>query len=378
VASNLNSGDAFVLVVPNTVYVWFGEGCSDGERETAQGIAELLEEDYNGTGGRSIKVINEGDEDETFWSYLGGQSDYPKESFGGVIPQDPRLFQCSTITGSFRVDEIHHYSQQDLIDEDVMLLDTYSQVFLWIGSSATEEEKSKSLTFAQDYINAASTTDGRSKNTAIVKVYSNQEPSFFKCHFLAWDNASKSDFVDPYAKRRASIMQQREQEQSKESLSPEKVAARQSAIDAVEKEQAKRRASVSNASFVEEDDAKAAAIAQRRQSAVIKAENDAAQRRASIKSSTGSGDVVVPDQPASIVSPAKSVEGTPSKDYSDPLTSKFDLSDLKGKMPGVDPAKKEAYMKDDEFMTVFKMTLDDFYKQPKWKQINQKKQNGIF
>ena len=378
IASNLNSGDAFILVVPDTVYVWLGEGCSEGEKETAQGIAQMLEDDYNGTGGRSMQIINEGSEDDTFWSFLGGKAEYAKESFGSALPQDPRLYQCSTVTGSFRVDEIHHFSQQDLIDEDVMLLDTFSQVFLWVGTSATEEEKSKSFTFAKNYIEAASEVDGRSKSTTIVRVYSGQEPAFFKCHFLGWDDISKASFVDPYAKRRASIIQQREEEQSKESLSPEKIAARQSAIEAVEEEQAKRRSSVSNASFVEDDEAAAAAIAQRRQSAVLKAENDAAQRRASIKSSTGSGDVVVPDQPAEIVSPIKGALGSPSKEYSDPSTSKFDLSELKGKLPGVDPARKEAYLKDDEFKTVFKMTLDDFYKLPKWKQVNQKKQHGIF
>lgn len=33
-----------------------------------------------------------------------------------------------------------------------MILDTYSEVFVWIGRGANEEEKKQSLTVAQEYI----------------------------------------------------------------------------------------------------------------------------------------------------------------------------------------------------------------------------------
>ena len=38
------------------------------------------------------------------------------------------------------------------ISEDVFLLDTYTQLFLWIGEGATEEEKGKGLIFANKFI----------------------------------------------------------------------------------------------------------------------------------------------------------------------------------------------------------------------------------
>ncbi len=41
---------------------------------------------------------------------------------------------------------------QDLIPEDVMILDTYDEVFVWIGRYANEEEKKHSLTIATEYI----------------------------------------------------------------------------------------------------------------------------------------------------------------------------------------------------------------------------------
>ena len=57
-----------------------------------------------------------------FWKALGGKADYPKMRPGEPAPPDPRLFQLSNATGALDVDEIFDFSQEDLIDEDVMLL----------------------------------------------------------------------------------------------------------------------------------------------------------------------------------------------------------------------------------------------------------------
>ena len=38
---------------------------------------------------------------------------------------------------------------QDMVPEDVMLLDTYDQVFVWIGRGANEVEKKEGLQTAQ-------------------------------------------------------------------------------------------------------------------------------------------------------------------------------------------------------------------------------------
>ena len=43
-------------------------------------------------------------------------------------------------------------SPQDLIEEDVMILDTFDQVFVWIGRGANEVEKKEALKTAKDYI----------------------------------------------------------------------------------------------------------------------------------------------------------------------------------------------------------------------------------
>ena len=40
----------------------------------------------------------------------------------------PRLFECSNQTGRFQMEEVNDFTQTDLDEEDVMLLDTWEEV----------------------------------------------------------------------------------------------------------------------------------------------------------------------------------------------------------------------------------------------------------
>ncbi|KAK3266388.1 hypothetical protein CYMTET_24994 [Cymbomonas tetramitiformis] len=59
----------------------------------------------------------------------------------------------------------------------------------------------------------------------------------------------------------------------------------------------------------------------------------------------------------------------------------YSLAQLQGDvsgLAGVDPAKREAYLSDQEFHSVFGMLKEEFYKLPKWKQAQPKKNTGLF
>lgn len=45
-----------------------------------------------------------------------------------VSDHQPRLFECSNKTGRFIVTEVTQFTQDDLSEDDVMLLDTWDQV----------------------------------------------------------------------------------------------------------------------------------------------------------------------------------------------------------------------------------------------------------
>jgi hypothetical protein len=48
-----------------------------------------------------------------------------------------------------QVTEIFNFSQDDLLTEDVMILDTHSEVFIWIGQCVETKEKQKAFEIGQ-------------------------------------------------------------------------------------------------------------------------------------------------------------------------------------------------------------------------------------
>lgn len=90
-------------------------------------------------------------------------------------------------------------------DEDVFLLDTYTQLFVWIGSQSTQEEKTKAMEFAQRFITEAD--DGRDLDMPIIRVNAGAEPPMFAAQFLGWDADyhRKNAFVDPYQAKLTAI-----------------------------------------------------------------------------------------------------------------------------------------------------------------------------
>jgi hypothetical protein len=47
----------------------------------------------------------------------------------------------SNASGRFTVDEIPDFGQQDLVSDDVMILDVWDTVYVWIGEGANKQER---------------------------------------------------------------------------------------------------------------------------------------------------------------------------------------------------------------------------------------------
>ncbi|XP_051870243.1 villin-1-like [Pristis pectinata] len=290
-SSSLNSNDVFLLKTSQQCYLWYGKGCSGDERELAKNVANAISK-------REKQTVYEGHEPAEFWVFLGGKGPYAnskrlQEEYQTV---SPRLFECSNQTGRFVATEITDFTQDDLDDDDVMLLDTWEQIFLWIGKGANETEKKNAIELAQEYLSTH--PSNRDLGTPILIIKQGFEPPTFTGWFMGWDQHLWSDgryeelntgLDDPY--------------------------------------------------IVEE------------------LMNDVKEMKISGSYSS------------------TSVANESRKTYAPEQLINKVAEDLP---PGVDPTRKEEYLSNKDFESIFSTTRMKFNAMPEWKQRNLKKEKGLF
>ncbi|XP_056095393.1 advillin [Rhinichthys klamathensis goyatoka] len=180
-SGSLNSNDVFLLKSQNGVYLWYGKGSSGDERAMAKEVSSFIQR------GLSEQIMAEGQEPNEFWEILGGKGPYASDRRLQMVTFDhqPRLFECSNKTGQYIATEVTQFAQDDLREDDVMLLDTWDQVFLWIGNEANDVERRESVTTCQEYLRTH--PGSRDPDTPVMIVKQGFEPPTFTGWFTAWD-----------------------------------------------------------------------------------------------------------------------------------------------------------------------------------------------
>lgn len=175
---SFNSNDTFLLFSPGFIASWQGKGSNEHERAFALRIAEKL------VPGTKVTPIDEGAETPAFWAAMGGEGKITPTPLIKKETYRARLFHCSNATGLFKVTEIPNFTQDDLDNEDVMILDAQEDLFVWIGSASTDVEKNMAMETAINYIKQA--PEDRA-DTPVYVIHAAHEPPSFTCHFHAWD-----------------------------------------------------------------------------------------------------------------------------------------------------------------------------------------------
>ncbi|KAG0482910.1 hypothetical protein HPP92_010994 [Vanilla planifolia] len=159
VATSLCSTECFILQSGNTTFLWLGNSSTSQQQNWATKVAECLKP------GATVKIAKEGTESAAFWFALGGMQSY----------------------ASTKVTEVYNFSQDDLLAEDIMILDTHTEVFLWIGECVDSKEKKKAFDIGQKYIELAVVLEGLPQDVPLYKVPEGHEPGFFTMYF-SWDS----------------------------------------------------------------------------------------------------------------------------------------------------------------------------------------------
>ncbi|XP_006869215.1 PREDICTED: villin-like protein [Chrysochloris asiatica] len=334
-ASSLNSSDVFLLSSTGVCYLWFGKGCSGDQREMARMVAAHISR-------KNKEIVLEGQEPPCFWEALGGPAPYPSNKRLPEKASDfqPRLFECSSLMGCLVLTEMVFFSQDDLDKYDVMLLDTWEEIFLWLGEAANER-KEEALGWGQEYLKTHPA--GRRSATTIVLVKQGFEPPTFTGWFHVWDPYKWTN-SHPYE---------------------EVVEGSLGAVSDISKVTTDiNHFRLSNSS----GDGTPGPLAR----PALKSSQDGSENELEVGPKVGSANA------SPSTSTSSYYTGTSSM-ISGVLPREQLMYQAAEDLPeGVDPARKEFYLSDSDFQAIFGKSKEEFYRMAKWKQQQEKKQYGFF
>ncbi|XP_043725223.1 villin-1 isoform X2 [Telopea speciosissima] len=326
--------------------------------------------------------VREGSEPDVFWNAIGGKAEYPREKETKRYEKDPHLFTCTSTQGDFKVKEIFNFNQDDLTTEDILVLDCYSEIYVWIGRHANVRSKQEALTLGMKFLETDILVEGLSLETPIYVVSEGYEPSFFT-RFFVWDS-SKTRMHGNSFERKLAILKGQKQKMESPQRSSRKANDTYSSGSHPERSQSKTvsserlRRSVSPATPVSGSNFEAARNNQFSSTTPIARELFSTT---SPDHDTADGSLVSVEveEPSSMEKASlMKVDGT---EVGEELES-FPYEQLKvtsnNPVTDIDVTKREAYLSHEEFQEKFGMTKKAFYVLPKWKQDKQKKSLHLF
>ncbi|KAL0904665.1 hypothetical protein M5K25_026795 [Dendrobium thyrsiflorum] len=185
VSSSLNSSYCYILHSGNTVFTWSGSLTTSNNQELVERQLDLIKPNIQ------PKPQKEGSESEQFWSLLGGKCEYPSQNITREPESDPHLFSCTFSNGNLKISEIHNFTQDDLMAEDVFILYCHSDIFVWVGQQVDAKTRLHALNIGEKFLEKDFLMENLSLETPIFVIMEGSEPSFFT-RFFSWDLAKSA------------------------------------------------------------------------------------------------------------------------------------------------------------------------------------------
>lgn len=360
-----------------------------------------------------MKHTKEGTESSAFWFALGGKQSYTSKKVTPEVCRDPHLFTFSFNKGKFEIEEVYNFSQDDLLTEDVLILDTHAEVFIWVGQSADLKEKQSAVENGQKYVELAASLEGLSPKVPLYKVTEGNEPCFFTTYF-SWDPAKAMAHGNSFQKKvlllfGASHAAEERSNGTNQGGPTQRASALAALNSAFNSTGSAKTTAAARSAGVSQGSQRAAAVAAL--SSVLTAEKkrspDSSPARpgrsptsetsspAGLKSENSPLDLEDSKEgsevEAEIAEPTVQTNGEDSEPKPDSeqdenggesTQSTFSYERLKAKsdnpVTGIDFKRREAYLSDEEFQAVLGMKKEAFFKLPKWKQDMHKKKADLF
>ncbi|KAI3830147.1 hypothetical protein L1987_04281 [Smallanthus sonchifolius] len=154
----MNSHECFVVHAGSHLYIWQGTQSTYEQQQWAVKVADFLKVcisySYLVSGFmlqyiRSLWLIF-----ILFWLGLRGKENVSTNKVSLETIRDPHLFAFSLSKGKFEVglelvEDVYNFDQDDLLPEDMLVLDTHAEVFVWVGQAVDTKEKKNALDYGQ-------------------------------------------------------------------------------------------------------------------------------------------------------------------------------------------------------------------------------------
>jgi gelsolin len=150
VASLISDDDVYILDLGLVIYQYNGETSSPMERAKAmQHVGNIKSQR-----GDAVSKVLEGattSRAHEFWEKLDQElDDTPEDDVDGT--DEKKLLRVNTETNVTDVVKTGSYSKDDLKSDDVFLVETGNEVFVWVGLNASSSEKKNGLPYAHNYL----------------------------------------------------------------------------------------------------------------------------------------------------------------------------------------------------------------------------------
>ncbi|OMO84328.1 Villin headpiece [Corchorus capsularis] len=366
VSSSLNSSYCYILQNGTSVFTWIGNLTSSRDHDLLDRMLELINPTWQPTS------VREGSEPDSFWSSLGGKTEYPREKEMKKCVEDPHLFKFTSTEGDFKVKEIYSFTQDDLTTEDVLVLDCQKEIFVWVGRQSTIKSKQVALNLGLKFLETDILEEDLSLETPIYVITEGREPPFFTC-FFEWDPLKANMHGNSFERKLAAL-----KGKTSSGSAPSRNAQRAYSRDTTP-DRSRSRSVSSNGWGRSVSPAPNISGSQLKFSGNKNASSPTPIVR---KLFTGSS----PYQDSPVVQPStpplneNSNKIDPSETTSNSLIYPYQRLTVVSRdpAPGIDVTRREAYLSEEEFAEKFGMPKAAFYKLAKWRQNKLKMALDLF
>jgi len=182
---SLNHGDVFILDAGLNVYQWNGIESAVAEKRRGNEVARGIQDERNG---RPKLIIMDGEEDApAFWDTLGGRKDIKSAAHGGadekVSDFTRKIYRIDDPSGTAAFTEVASgsFSKAVLKADNLFLVDTETQIFVWVGQRVAKADKNQAFQIANQYLSKYN----RPMTTAVTKVADPNVNAAFEALFMA-------------------------------------------------------------------------------------------------------------------------------------------------------------------------------------------------